>query len=177
MGMIGGTLGYRILRAISPAEPTHMSGSAYAARSKIQELLGSDVWNEIRGKVVVDFGCGKGTEAIELAQRGAQHVYGVDILERWLATAREEAAKVSCHNVFFGEEVPSHSADVIISIDAFEHFEDTAAVLETMATMLKPGGVARILWPDLVSPVRRTSVFCISVGPSSLQRAGTLPLA
>jgi SAM-dependent methyltransferase len=139
MGMIGGTLGYRILRAISPAEPTHMSGSAYAARSKIQGLLGGDVWNDIRGKIVVDFGCGKGTEAIELAQRGAEYVYGVDILERWLAIAREEAEKIGCHNVLFGD-VPSHSADVIISIDAFEHFADAAAVLETMATMLKPGG-------------------------------------
>jgi SAM-dependent methyltransferase len=139
MGMIGGTLGYRILLAISPAEPTHMSGSAYAARSKIQELMGSDVWDEIRGKVVLDFGCGKGTEAIELAQRGAQYVYGVDLLERWLVIAREQAAKANCRNIVFCE-APPQSADVIISIDAFEHFEDPAGVLKTMAGMLKPGG-------------------------------------
>jgi SAM-dependent methyltransferase len=139
MGMIGGMLGYRILRAISPDEPTHMSGSVYAARSKIQDLLGVGIWDNIRGRVVVDFGCGKGAEAIELAQRGAQRVYGVDIVERSLAIAREQAAKVDCHNVVFGE-VPSESADIIVSIDAFEHFGDPAAILKTMANMLKPGG-------------------------------------
>jgi SAM-dependent methyltransferase len=139
MGIIGGTLGYRILRAISPDEPTHMSGSVYAARSKIQDLLGVGIWDDIRGKVIVDFGCGKGTEAIELAQRGAQCVYGVDIVERLLAIARQQAAKVSCHNVVFGE-APSRSADIVVSIDAFEHFGDPAAILKTMATMLKPGG-------------------------------------
>jgi SAM-dependent methyltransferase len=139
MGMIGGTLGYRILRAISPDEPNHMTGSVYAARSKVQVLLGSGIWDEIRGKVVVDFGCGKGTEAIELAQRGSRRVYGVDVLEPLLVIARDQAAKVNCHNVVFGE-VPSQPADVIISIDAFEHFSDPAAVLKTMAAMLKPGG-------------------------------------
>lgn len=139
MGMIGGTLGYRILCAISLDEPTHMSGSAYAARSKLQDLLGSGIWDEIRGKVVVDFGCGNGSEAIEAAQRGAQRVYGVDRLQRWLVIAREQAAKVDCHNVVFGE-APWQPADVIISIDAFEHFGDPADVLKTMAAMLKPGG-------------------------------------
>jgi SAM-dependent methyltransferase len=139
MGIIGGRLGYRILRAISPDEPTHMSGSAYAARSKIQDLLGVGIWDNIRGKVVVDFGCGRGTEAIELARRGAQHVYGVDIAERLLAIAREQAAKADCHNVVFGG-APSQSADIVVSIDAFEHFGDPDAILKAMATMLKPGG-------------------------------------
>ena len=57
--------------------------------TKIQDLLGVGIWDNIRGKVVVDFGCGRGTEAIELAQRGAQRVYGVDIVERLLAIARK----------------------------------------------------------------------------------------
>jgi SAM-dependent methyltransferase len=139
MGMIGGSVGYRILRAISPGEPSHMRGTAYTGRSKLQDLLGNSIWDEIDEKVVVDFGCGKGAEAIELAQRGARFVYGVDLLERLLAIAREEAAKVKCQNIVFGA-IPSEPADVIISIDAFEHFGDPAEILRTMAAMLKPGG-------------------------------------
>ena len=139
MGVIGGILGYRILRAISPNEPTNMSGGSYAERSKVETLLGKQVWAEIQGKTVIDFGCGPGVEAIELAQRGAGYVYGVDILDRWLAKAREQAARSGCQNLTFCK-TPPEPADVIISIDAFEHFSDPAAILNTMAEMLKTNG-------------------------------------
>ena len=139
MGLIGGSAGYRLLRKISPLEPTHMSGASYAGRSKVQELFGASIWNEIDGKVVVDFGCGQGAEAIEFAKRGAERVYGIDVLDRWLAIADEQARKSGCRNVVFGK-TPAEPADVIVSIDSFEHFADPLGILETMATMLKPGG-------------------------------------
>jgi 2-polyprenyl-3-methyl-5-hydroxy-6-metoxy-1,4-benzoquinol methylase len=96
VGVIGGALGFRVLRAISLHEPTYIGGSSYARRSKVETLLGKQIWDEVRGKVVVDFGCGPGVEAIELAQRGARRIYGIDILERWLVIAREQAAKAAC---------------------------------------------------------------------------------
>jgi SAM-dependent methyltransferase len=139
MGVIGGTLGYRILRTISRNEPTHMRGGAYARRSKVEALLGEHVWDEVRDKVVVDFGCGQGAEAIEVARRGARRVCGIDIHERWLAIARQQAAKAECGNVTFSN-VPAEPADVIICLDAFEHFADPAMILETMGKWLKPGG-------------------------------------
>jgi SAM-dependent methyltransferase len=139
MGIIGGTWGYHILRAIWRNEPNGLKGGSYAGRSKVEVLLGKDVWNAIRAKIVIDFGCGPGAEAIELAQHGARHVYGIDILERWLVMAREQAAKAECYNVTFSKTA-SEPADVIISIDAFEHFADPALVLRTMAAMLKPAG-------------------------------------
>src|SRR5579863_107715 len=114
MGVIGGTLGYSLLRAISPGEPSGMSGGAYAGRSKVEALLGKGVWDEIRGRTVIDFGCGQGAEAIEFAQRGARHVFGIDILERWLVIARQQAANAGCQNVTFAQS-PSEPADVIIS--------------------------------------------------------------
>jgi len=139
VGVIGGTLGYRVLRAITPNEPARMKGGTYAGRSKIQVLLGKGIWDEIRDKTVIDFGCGPGAEAIELAQRGALQVCGVDIREDLLALAREQAAKAGCHNVTFCK-TPSEPADVIVSIDAFDHFADPAGVLRTMAGMLRPSG-------------------------------------
>jgi len=139
MGVIGGSLGYHILRAIFPKQPTSMTGGSYAGRSKVETLLGKEVWDEIRGRTVIDFGCGRGSEAIELAQHGARNVQGVDILDRWLVIARQQAAKADCPNVTFSK-ASSAPADVIISIDAFEHFADPAAVLETMAGMLRPDG-------------------------------------
>ncbi len=139
MPLIGGKLGYHLLRAVSKSEPKGMSGGAYSGRSKLETLLGKNIWQEISGKVVVDFGCGAGAEAIEMAQRGASLVYGVDINQRWLTIADENARTAGCSNVAFST-APSALADVIVSIDAFEHFADPAAVLKDMSEMLKPSG-------------------------------------
>jgi SAM-dependent methyltransferase len=139
MALIDGTIGYRILRKIAPAEPAHMSGNSYRGLSKVEVLLSKTVWSEIKDKVVIDFGCGAGAEAIEIARHGAAQVYGIDIVDRLLVEAREEAAQAQCQNVRFGR-TPQEPADVIISIDAFEHFADAAAVLDVMAGMLRPTG-------------------------------------
>jgi SAM-dependent methyltransferase len=137
--IIGGQLGYLILRAIAPGQPSGMGGGAYAKRSKLEVLLGPQIWNETRDKVVIDFGCGAGGEAIELEQHGSRHVYGIDISERLLAEARLRAERESCNNVTFSSTA-AEPADVIISVDAFEHFADPAAILKSMAGMLKPTG-------------------------------------
>jgi SAM-dependent methyltransferase len=139
LGIIGGELGYKILRTISPEQPSGMGGGSYAGRNKLEVLFGPQLWDEVEDKVVIDFGCGAGEEAIELAQRGSRHVYGIDISERWLSVARQRAAQKSCGNVTFSS-TPLEPADLIISVDAFEHFADPGTILEAMAGLLKPTG-------------------------------------
>src|SRR5688572_1223148 len=94
MGIIGGTVARGILRAAAAAAPAdgRCTGSSYEAGSKLELLLGADVWRLIKGRTVLDFGCGSGREAIELARRGAARVIGVDIQEGALAAARQAAA-------------------------------------------------------------------------------------
>ena len=140
MGVIGGTLGYGLLRALSKEAPTALDGSAYSQKSKLETLLGREFWREIRGKVVIDFGCGTGHEAIEMARRGAGEVIGIDIQEHFLAEARQHAAAAGVSDRCIFAQQPSRLADVIVSVDAFEHFTDPDAVLRTMRTMLKPDG-------------------------------------
>ena len=91
MGFVGGEIGYRILRTMWPGQVDHLAGRAYTNRDKLQVLLGEDVYRELENKVVVDFGCGEGQEAIRVAQNGAAQVIGVDIQERLLAVARDNA--------------------------------------------------------------------------------------
>src|SRR5262249_6663319 len=83
---------YRILRRISPGEPGYMSGDVYKEKIKIKALLGDQVFDQLRGKVVIDFGCGEGNDAVALAKNCARRVIGIDIreavLERALAKAR-----------------------------------------------------------------------------------------
>lgn len=140
MPILGGAIAYRILRMIAPAEPMCMNGSAYVGRSKLATLLGPQVWDEVRGKTVIDFGCGSGAGAIELAKNGARQVYGIDIQDRLLVRAAATARTAGCKNVIFAQQARA-PADVIITIDAFEHFSDPASVLENISRLLKPGGV------------------------------------
>ncbi len=125
---------------ISPEEPTHCSGSAYLNKSKLETVLGKEFLARIPGKVVIDFGCGEGMEAIELAQRGAQLVIGIDNRESILSMARQKALQSGCENSCCFASETSHQADLIVSIDSFEHFQDPAEVLRLMDKLLRPDG-------------------------------------
>ncbi len=65
MGFLGGKLGYHLLRLISKDGNTGCDGSVYNGRSKIEILFGSQIWSELAGKVVLDFGCGTGNTPLE----------------------------------------------------------------------------------------------------------------
>ncbi len=103
-------------------------------------LLGSGFFQEIEGKTVIDFGCGEGSEAIEMAQRGARRVIGIDIREDLLEIARRKAREVKVDDKCAFLVTTDERADIILSLDSFEHFADPAAVLRTMASLLQPSG-------------------------------------
>ena len=145
MGLIGGTLGYKILRRLSlDGETGYMDGSVYESRSKLEVLFGPGIWQELEGKVVVDFGCGEGEHAVEMAARGAKRVIGLDIREDVLGVARERAerAGLSDRCVFVTET--DERADLVVSLDAFEHFGDPAGVLRAMRGLIHEEGRALI---------------------------------
>lgn len=141
MGIIGGTFGYKILKRISPnGDNSSMDGSAYSGKSKLATLLGSKIWDEIAGKVVIDFGCGEGSEAIEIARHGAEKVIGLDIQEQLLKIGRERANNAGLAEKCIFEEKTTEKADVITAIDSFEHFDDPSSILATMSQLIKPSG-------------------------------------
>lgn len=142
MGIVGGRLGYELLKHLAPrGGRSKLDGSAYAGRSKLEVLLGPSFWDTIRGRTVIDFGCGAGADTIEMARRGAARVVGVDIQERLLERAREDARLAGVGDVCtFGPSAPG-PADVIVSLDSFEHFARPDEILAVMHGLLTPGGV------------------------------------
>ena len=140
-GLLGGSLADRMLERIGDPEARgRCDGSAYRGRSKLEVMLGPTVWREIEGKHVVDFGCGSGGEVVEMARRGAHRVTGIDIqepaLDRARRAAREGGVADRCH---FAHQTDQR-ADIVVSLDGFEHFADPTAVLRTMSEILRPGG-------------------------------------
>jgi SAM-dependent methyltransferase len=131
---------YRILKRISPGAPGCCSGSAYEGKSKLAIQMGNDIFTRIAGKVVVDFGCGEGADAVELAGRGAKRVIGIDNRDDVLRTARQKALNAGVQNTCVFTTSTNELADVVISMDAFEHFADPAEILRIMNTLLQPAG-------------------------------------
>jgi 2-polyprenyl-3-methyl-5-hydroxy-6-metoxy-1,4-benzoquinol methylase len=133
-------LQYRILRRISPGPKDFCTGSAYQGKSKLAVLMGDEFFSQIAEKVVVDFGCGEGDDAIEMAERGAKRVIGIDIREDVLKTARGKALIAGVQNTCVFASHTQELADIVVSVDAFEHFADPAGILRIMSTLLKPAG-------------------------------------
>lgn len=134
-------LQYRLLRRIRPADPPYMmTAAAYAGKSKLAVLCGH-LLGHVRGKAVLDFFCGDGVEAVELARAGARRVYGIDINTGCLEIARWNAEQAGVAGVMeFLPEPPPVPVDLAISLDSFEHVADPAAILRTLYNLLTPGG-------------------------------------
>ncbi len=111
----------------------------YVGAGKLETLFGPAIWDQVAGKVVLDFGCGFGNEALEIASHGAKQVIGLDVQEELLVIARSRQADARISNCAFATSFDAQ-ADVIFSIDSFEHFSNPDEVLKGMASLLRPGG-------------------------------------
>lgn len=144
MGFLGGELVYQFLKTRYPGGQgvPMSSGNPYAEtnRSKFKTLFGPDIFDELKGKTIVDFGCGDGENVVEMCQAGCTSVVGIDIQDNLLAIAKEKAiaAGVADRCVFVREW--KEPVDIVVTTDAFEHFADPAGMLRLMKGLLKPDG-------------------------------------
>ena len=131
---------YRILKWISPGAPDSCSGSAYEGKSKLAILMGNEFFAKIAGKVVIDFGCGEGADSVEMAGKGAKRVIGIDNREDVLQVARQKAVSAGVSNTCLFATSTKELADIVVSVDSFEHFGDPAGILRIMNSLLQPAG-------------------------------------
>ena len=97
------------------------------------------------GQRVLDVGCGPGRHAYELARRGIA-VHGIDISERFIELAREQAPELATFQRLDARELDFHAEfDAVICLcqGAFGLMTangDDNVVLQRMAAALRPGG-------------------------------------
>ena len=104
------------------------------------------------GEVVLDLGCGAGTDLLIAAQMtGPQgRVIGIDMTASMLGRVRESAEAMSVDNVELHEslieELPlgDASVDVVISNGVIDLVPDKDAVLDEIDRVLRPGGRLQI---------------------------------
>ena len=144
--IIGGKIAYRVLCCFpTPYNwQSRLSESSLPSPSKLEAYWGPEIWDELAGRTVLDYGCGTGGDSLEIARRGARRVIGLDIFPKALEVANRAAERANLSGrCSFRTEIEER-VDAIICIDCFEHFGDPAAVLLTMAELLKPDGVVYV---------------------------------
>jgi len=134
----------QMLKRIAPRSPEHGRAPQYHRNSQLSYLMGDDFFGRIAGKEVIDFGCGTGTDAIEIARKGAKRVIGIDVLAHYLELARQKAVDAGVQQTCTFVSSTTQLADVVVSVDAFEHFADPAGILHTMNALLRPSGEVNI---------------------------------
>ena len=93
----------------------------------------------LRGRSLLDAGCGGGRYAIPAAKAGASAVLGIDFSETMLALAREKAAAEGVGDVcrfevgdLLSSAVPEKSFDYSIAIGFFDYQQDPEAALRAL---------------------------------------------
>lgn len=109
--------------------------------------FGRGILDEIRGKDVLDCGCGYGKHAVAYLRSGARHVTAVDIGPDNIAHTRalaEEQGLASRVSAVLADaarlELEPDSIDTVVSVNTFEHFMDAEGVLSCCRRPLRRGG-------------------------------------
>lgn len=116
-----------------------------AITEQLQRRLILTLLGDIRGRDVLDVGCGDGDLAVELWRRGAT-VTGIDaspeMVEAARARAKQEGADISfmvgeAANIPFAPE----RFDVVVAVTILCFVANAAPVFSEIARVLRPGGV------------------------------------
>lgn len=109
---------------------------------RIYELVAE---NELRGRRILDCGCGAGEHSIRLASMGAV-VHGVDISETAVEIAKERAKESGCgdrlsFSVSTLEQLPFEDDyfDFVFGVDILHHVDVRKAILEVERILKRQG--------------------------------------
>ncbi len=112
--------------------------------TEIKTLENTKKYLRVRN-IVLDYGCGTGTMAIEIKDK-VKKIHGIDISSKMIDVAKRKAAEHKIENIafaqstIFGERYKKESFDVILAFNILHFLKDTQKVLTRINELLKPGG-------------------------------------
>jgi SAM-dependent methyltransferase len=135
----------RIQGRIGPAAYAVWRGTQLGIITEaIEQRLVLDLAGELRGRRVLDVGCGDGTLACLMAARSAQ-AFGVDPDAAMLGAARQRAASAKLAVGFFAGRIErlalaDETFDLVVAVTVLCFVRDAAQGVREMSRILKPGG-------------------------------------
>ena len=124
--------GYRTLRERDDNHNVLIEQPAMAARLP-----------ELTGKSVLDLGCGCGSNCLDFIHRGARRVLGIDISEKMLTAAQQEASdpNIEYRRLDMSDlSAVNESFDLIYSSLAFHYIKDFDRLASDIYAHLSPAG-------------------------------------
>ncbi|MBN1876811.1 MAG: class I SAM-dependent methyltransferase [Anaerolineae bacterium] len=135
------------------SDPNHYRDLLQARSESSFELFGD---LNLEGKIVLDVGCGMGSNIKYLYECGARNVvaFDIDLLQlRNTHTAFEDDVQVSLLAAN-AELLPfeNDAFDTLVATDTFEHLCDVETVLRECYRVLRPGGEFFLYYPPFYAP-------------------------
>lgn len=153
-----------------------------------KETTGLDEASLLRGKVVLDLGCGPGLKSCQLAHYGPERVIGIDGSIPAIDAARALSDALGQRNTTFLhgfiEDAPAllqrigiTAVDFILSAQMIHHTTEWEANVERFGRLLRPGGVLQVSWLDVSSAwgaytVKNKIAYTIGRDKASRMRIG-----
>lgn len=128
-----------------PEKPFATKGKFYTTVNKSIEYTENWIAKNTKGKVFLDYACGEGGNSIRAAKAGAKLSIGIDISNRAIQKAKEEAGKLGLKNIFFFQgdaentHLPDNCMDTIICSSVLHHM-DLSYVFPELRRILAPNG-------------------------------------
>ena len=98
---------------------------------------------------ILELGCGKGLLAARLNQKVHAEIHGIDISSSGVLLAKKLGIKAIKADLNRTLPYKNNTFDVIFSDQLLEHIYDTDNLINEMYRILKPGGVAVTITPNL----------------------------
>jgi len=126
----------------SDAPVSRVRATVRAGRDQMRATLLGWLPPDLHGRRVLDAGCGTGTAAIELAQRGAE-VVAIDLSPTLVAHAQERAEAAGVHGIDFRSgdmlDPALGTFDYLVAMDSIIHYElpEMISALATLAPRVR----------------------------------------
>lgn len=115
-----------------------------ATTERLERKLILERIGDVRGKTVLEIGCGDGTLAVLLAEQGAK-VSAIDMSEAMIQAARRRAQERNVDvnfQVAAAERIPfeAEKFDIVVAMSILCFIKNASPVFQEIARVLRPGG-------------------------------------
>jgi len=126
--------------------PTAIKGREYGVRRRLEALQSL---TSLKGKMVLDVGCGFGVYSLAMERHGAEMSVGVDVNREYLEKSTLDLSIVAdAHALPFKDSC----FDIVLMVEVLEHLPHEMKALEEAKRVLKNGGLLLTTVPNKFYP-------------------------